>query len=61
MNSSAHQYNLMFGINASTYIMKPSIFGVNPFPHIDAFWRLCSRRPFANMATKEEIAQTNSI
>ena len=30
---------------------------VNPFPHIDAFWRLCSRQLFENIVTKEEIAQ----
>ena len=30
---------------------------INPFPHIDAFWRLCSRRLFENIVTKEEIAQ----
>ena len=30
---------------------------VNPFPHTDAFWRLCSRRIFENIVTKEEIAQ----
>ena len=30
---------------------------VNPFPHIDAFWRHCSRRLFENILTKEEIAQ----
>ena len=29
----------------------------NPFPHIDAFWRLCSRQIFENIVTKEEIAQ----
>ena len=29
----------------------------NPFPHIDAFWRLCSRWIFENIMTKEEIAQ----
>ena len=29
----------------------------NPFPHIDAFWRLFSRRIFENIVTKEEIAQ----
>ena len=28
----------------------------NPFPHIDAFWRLCSRRLFENIVTKEEIS-----
>ena len=30
---------------------------LNPFPHKDTFWRLCSRRLFENRATKEEIAQ----
>ena len=29
---------------------------LNPFPHIDAFWRLGSRRLFENVLTKEEIA-----
>ena len=30
---------------------------LNPFPHIDAFWRLCRRQLFENIVTKEEIAQ----
>ena len=30
---------------------------LNLFPHIDAFWRLCSRQLFKNTVTKEEIAQ----
>ena len=39
-------------------IKMPGIIStVNPFPHIDAFWRLCSRRLFENIVTKEEIAQ----
>ena len=29
----------------------------NPFPHINAFGRLCCRRLFENIVTKEEIAQ----
>ena len=33
----------------------------NPFPHKDAFWRLCSRQLFENMATKEEIAQNKQF
>ena len=33
------------------------VISFNPFPHIDALWRLCSRRLFENMVTKEEIAQ----
>ena len=33
------------------------IMTLNPFPHIDSFWRLCSRRLFENMLRKEEIAQ----
>ena len=37
----------------------PNVFNLilNPFPHIDAFWRLCSRQLFENIVTKEEIAQ----
>ena len=36
---------------------------VNPFPHIrvDVFWRLCSRRLFENIVTKEEIAQNEKF
>ena len=34
---------------------------LNPFPHIDAFWRLCSRQLFENMATKEEIDQNEQF
>ena len=34
-----------------------SLHNLNPFPHIYAFWRLCSRRFFGNIVTKEEIAQ----
>ena len=30
---------------------------LNPFSHIDTFWRLCSRQLFENIVTKEEIAQ----
>ena len=30
---------------------------VNPFPHINAIRRLCSRQLFQNIVTKEEIAQ----
>ena len=33
----------------------------NPFPHIDAFWHLCSRRLFENIVTKEEIAQNKQF
>ena len=36
-------------------------YSVNPFPHIDAFWRLCSRRLFKNIVTKEEIAQNKQF
>ena len=32
-----------------------------PFPHIDAFWRLCSRRLFENIVTKGEIAQSEQF
>ena len=33
----------------------------NPFPHIDAFWRLCSRQLFENIVTKVEIAQNKQF
>ena len=33
----------------------------NPFPHIDAFRRLCSRRLFENIVTKEEIVQNEQF
>ena len=29
--------------------------------HLDAFWRLCSRRLFENIVTKEEIAQNEQF
>ena len=34
---------------------------VNPFPHKDSFWRLCSRRLCTNMVTKEEIAKNEQF
>ena len=34
---------------------------INPFPHIDTFWRLRSRQLFENMVTKEEIAQNEQF
>ena len=34
---------------------------INPFPHIEAFWRLCSRQLFENIVTKEEIAQNEQF
>ena len=34
---------------------------LNPFPHIDAFWRLCSRLLFGNIVRKEEIAQNEQF
>ena len=33
----------------------------NPFPHIYAFWRHCSRRLFENIVTTEEIAQNEQF
>ena len=36
-------------------------FCLNPFPHIDAFWRLCSRRLFENIVTKKEIARNKQF
>ena len=34
---------------------------LNPFPHIDTFWRLCCRRLFENIVTKEKIAQNKQF
>ena len=42
-------------VTESVYMRKRV--NINPFPHIDAFWRLCSRQLFENIVTKEEIAQ----
>ena len=33
----------------------------NTFPHIDAFWRICSRGFFENIVTIEEIAQNEQF
>ena len=33
----------------------------NPFPHIEAFWRLWSKTSFENIVTKEEIAQNKQF
>ena len=32
-------------------------FDLSPFPHINAFWRLCSKQLFENIVTQEIIAQ----
>ena len=42
------------------YCMNDSHY-VNPFPHKDAFWLLCSRWLFENIVTKKEIAQTEQF
>ena len=34
---------------------------LNPFPHIDIFWRLCSGQIFENIVTKKEIAQNEQF
>ena len=34
---------------------------LDSFPHIDAFWSLCSRQLFENIVTKEEIAQNQQF
>ena len=43
--------------NLQQMIMKT----FNPFPHIDAFWRLCSKLLFENIVTQEEIAQNEQF
>ena len=46
-------------------VKKASICGkglkFNSFPYIDAFWRLCNRRLFENIVTKEEIAENEQF
>ena len=37
------------------------VLSFNPFPHIDDFRRLFSRRLFENIVTKEEIAQNEQF
>ena len=49
--------NLLFFISDTYFVLDTLEEGFNPFPHIDAFWRLSSRRLFENIVTKEEIAQ----
>ena len=60
--SDIHGYDVCMGLDI--YFGSPTVFWTNqtliifnPFPHIDTFWRLCSRRLFENIVTKEEIAQ----
>ena len=37
------------------------VFFVNPFPHIDAFWRLCSRRLFGKHSDKRRNCTESAI
>ena len=48
--TKVYQYN-------SVMVNRRIVIYVNPFPHMDAFWHLCSRRICENKSTKEEIAQ----
>ena len=41
----------------SRHLMGQIFWPINPLPHIEAFWHLCSRLLFENIVTKEEIAQ----
>ena len=34
---------------------------INPFPHIDAFWRLCSRRMLKTLGEKEILLKTSNL
>ena len=43
----------------SIYFLSNTL--VNPLPHIDAFWCLCSRWLFEKIVTKEEIAQNKQF
>ena len=48
---------LTSNISVSVYLWTLPAISFNPFHHIDAFWRLCSKRLFENKVTKEEIAR----
>ena len=48
-------------LNSLKTVCSRFMFCFNPFPHIDAFWRLCTRRLFENIVTKEEIAQNEQF
>ena len=54
---SFHDYNVNNFILWTLKYRGISKYPIFPFPHIEAFWRLCSRRLFENIVTKEEIAQ----
>ena len=34
---------------------------INPFPHIDVFWRLNRRQPFENKSTKEKLLKMSNF
>ena len=55
----AFHWNLLQKVILSTKFVLLCL--INPFPHIDAFWRLWSRRLFGNIVTKEEIAQNEQF
>ena len=45
-------------INIIQFLFNPCLLMlINPFPHTEAFWCLCSRRLFENIVTKEECSK----
>ena len=58
-NNTKHRQNRFRSLLSIVNSVYKSIF--NPFPHMDAFWRFCSRRIFENIVTKEEIAQNEQF
>ena len=46
-------------LGISTSLSLPSVF--NPFPHIDTFWRLCSRQIFENISDKRRNCSKRAI
>ena len=50
-------------LNTCNGVSSSSRYTLNPFPHTDAFWRLCSRQLFENsyIVAKEEIAQNKQF
>ena len=51
---TSHKMRRLFRLGTTLFLNAIYLLA---FLHIDAFWRLCSRRLFENIVTKEEIAQ----
>ena len=61
MQPHVYNKNKLLCTKVSIRLLLSCYIIVNPFPHKDAFWCLCSRRLFENIVTKEEIAQNEQF